>query len=467
MASDSITTGMTTLQEKDITTDAEEGPLWLKLTDSSGTILLDRPLQLQPLSDGLERWLILEKFTLKNKAHQMEIYNPQLQKTHELLLATMDAPEVGLTEYPYGLVGEQITVGLAATDPDSDVLSMMTQFSADGGSNWRLVSGERTQDAFGILRFQFDASSLPHTTEGLFRVLVSDGFNTSIASMTDPFLVPNHSPVLSVSSPSAPHLVSISDKTNPVPFDGSQEIRFAAHASDLDGPVQDTAMVWTSDLNGYIGSGREVHARMVPGRHRITVSVQDNQGASDEKTFVILVRGDAANEDDFDRDGVLDALDPFPKHAFWMSDKDKDGMADEWERLEFGSIETVGLTSDFDRDGILDVVEFDLGTSPRLFNTLPQEPSEPEAPVGKPDFQPGWNMVSGASLNQYESLTAVIGASGADLILGYRATDQTWVKVYVADDPEDSVNNDAPFEDSAGYWVHVPGEDKAQGTTAP
>jgi hypothetical protein len=76
-------------------------------------------------------------------------------------------------------------------------------------------------------------------------------------------------------------------------------------------------------------------------------------------------------------------------------------------------------------------------------------------------------MVSGASLNQYESLTAVIGASGADLILGYRATDQTWVKVYVADDPEDSVNNDAPFEDSAGYWVHVPGEDKAQGTTAP
>lgn len=47
-----------------------------------------------------------------------------------------------------------------------------------------------------------------------------------------------------------------------------------------------------------------------------------------------------------------------------LTDTDTDGLADEWERLYFGSITVAGTTSDSDHDGLSDADEYLAGTAP-------------------------------------------------------------------------------------------------------
>ena len=213
-------------------------------------------------------------------------------------------------------------------------------------------------------------------------------------------------------------------------------------------------MTWHSNIQGYLGSGFELYPRLIPGRHHLTARIRDFHGAEVAKAFTVLVSGEQDSIEDSDKDGLNDTDDPFPKHAFWVFDTDKDGIADEWEQMFFKGLSTAGSNTDFDLDGLSDFLEFQNGTSPRTFNVPNDMPTTP-----KPDLIEGWNLVSGNALNQFESLTSFIEASGADMILAYKSTDQTWTQVYLKDDPTRIVDWAMVFNDTLGYWIHIPSEE--------
>jgi hypothetical protein len=51
--------------------------------------------------------------------------------------------------------------------------------------------------------------------------------------------------------------------------------------------------------------------------------------------------------------------------AMRITDSDGDGIADEWERINFNNLITATATSDYDHDGILDIAEYPGGTDPK------------------------------------------------------------------------------------------------------
>lgn len=69
----------------------------------------------------------------------------------------------------------------------------------------------------------------------------------------------------------------------------------AGEAYDLeDGLLPDSALKWSSDLQGDLGAGAQLAVSLKPGVHTLTLSVQDSDGQSGANTVqvTVLARGD-------------------------------------------------------------------------------------------------------------------------------------------------------------------------------
>jgi len=143
--------------------------------------------------------------------------------------------------------------------------------SADGGDNWDLMTSgiEETQ-------VELDTSFWPETEQGMMRVLVTDGVNTS-QDVTGPFTVTAKAPVVSVTSPETGSGVQ---PETPI-------LLTASGYDPEDGPMEGDVFSWTSDQDGDLGSGEEVFMpELSPGWHEITVAATD----SDDNTTTDTIR---------------------------------------------------------------------------------------------------------------------------------------------------------------------------------
>ena len=121
---------------------------------------------------------------------------------------------------------------------------------------------------------------LAGTTQGKFRVWVSDGVNTATDETDGVFTVPNKAPQINAVLP-------VSGTTYVV----SQTIAFEADTYDIeDGVPPDDHIQWSSDLDGLLGNGALLQIDTLRvGTHTITLSVRDNQNTFTTTTFVIQV----------------------------------------------------------------------------------------------------------------------------------------------------------------------------------
>lgn len=173
------------------------------------------------------------------------------------------------------LGGGPFTFIWEASDPDGDPLTLSVLYSSDNGTTWETLT-----NGFGAQMLEVNVDLLSGGTESYLRVIVSDGF-LSDEDTVGPFSVPAHAPEVEIISPE-------SDTT----FWSNQLVFFQGNVYDLeDGQLTGPALVWTSDIDGVIGTGEMINTvDLSNGQHIITLVVTDSDGmtATAQTSITIL-----------------------------------------------------------------------------------------------------------------------------------------------------------------------------------
>ena len=193
--------------------------------------------------------------------------------------ASAQSPSVSIN-FPNGgetLNGSVSTFRWTAGDGDGNALAYTVQYSTDAGSSWQTLTTDHTSTSLDV-----DLSLLPGTTQGLLRIIATDGFNTTQAQSAGLFSVAKHAPFVAIDGP-----------RNDTLYIDDQVVFLEGTAYDLeDGLLEDNAFTWTSNRNGVLGTGRSLEisaADLAAGTHLITVTGKDSDGQTGSRTFIIYV----------------------------------------------------------------------------------------------------------------------------------------------------------------------------------
>jgi hypothetical protein len=85
--------------------------------------------------------------------------------------------------------------------------------------------------------------------------------------------------------------VSITSQSDGASFNSGDSISFDGSASDTEDGDLTGSLVWTSNLDGYIGTGGSFSAVLSDGTHTITASVADSGGSNDSDSITIIIGG--------------------------------------------------------------------------------------------------------------------------------------------------------------------------------
>ena len=163
---------------------------------------------------------------------------------------------------------------------------------------------------------------------------LSEGRHTITASVTDGFSETIGDTIIMRSM--APAINRLPTITVTSPGDGSATVvgsvtNFTATSIDAEDGDLSSSIQWVSNIDGALGSGSSVLSTLTAGPHIISLQSTDTQDATSHTQLVVYV------------------------NSLW--DTDGDGMADQWEMDEFGTLDRDG-TGDFDNDGISDLEEY-------------------------------------------------------------------------------------------------------------
>jgi hypothetical protein len=151
-----------------------------------------------------------------------------------------------------------------AEDADGGPLSANVLYSRDDGATWQIVTAGVTDEQVEVLPSWFAGSA-----HAAVAVEVTDGVNTTLVRTGAPILVPNKPPVVIVL------------EGGPGTVGEGTTARLAAVATDPeDGPIPAESIVWSSSVDGELGTGGDLHAASLScGEHAITATVWDSQDA--------------------------------------------------------------------------------------------------------------------------------------------------------------------------------------------
>jgi uncharacterized repeat protein (TIGR01451 family) len=262
-----------------------EGDYSLNVMDESENIIAEvsfKPEAIQPYFSNATRRS--GYFSIPIQADPA-IESVQLLRNGILLAsrhASPTAPTVQII-YPNGgenLSEEKVLVEWTGSDSDGDSLTYMLLYSQNNGSNWETLAAGLTKTVF-----ETNTDSLGGTSNGLFKVKVSDGFHTTWDESDGVFTVPNHPPEVFVTFPGG----------NPLYFDG-QLVLLEAEVEDVEElSFQESNISWSSDIDGFLGVGMHLSvpaSNLSEGEHLITVTATDSDGLTDSDKVKIRVQRD-------------------------------------------------------------------------------------------------------------------------------------------------------------------------------
>jgi Tol biopolymer transport system component len=252
--------------------------------------------------------------------------------TRELAMVPVspNAPTITLLQPNGGetLAGATALVEWEAEDADGGNLEYLVQYSADDGETWRVVGLQIANTT----AYTVELASLPGTTQGRFRVTVSDGINTAWDMSDAPFTVENKRPRPQIQSPGSGKRI--------LPHE-TLMLRGVAYDVE-DGTLAGEALAWHSDIDGDLGQGLVVSVSpWSAGEHTITLTATDGDGLTGTVAITLTV----------------------------LADADGDGMPDDWEIAHGLDPQRDDSREDLDGDGLRNYDEYLLGTLPNNADT--------------------------------------------------------------------------------------------------
>jgi hypothetical protein len=210
------------------------------------------------------------------------------------------APEAQLEPLPQGAThNQQLTIEWQGSDADGDDLSYYLQYSHNNGKSWvPLVTGTSETS------FTFDVDEVPASThgEGVVRLLATDGFHSSETTMV----------LGAMGEDGAPDVYLVTPNPDDE-FSRGGLVPLRASAWDReDGMISGDDVVWESDVDGVIATGRVTGVSdLSVGVHTITVTGFDSAGlnTSESIDIEIIDRPLPVDPGDADSDGDLDLVD--------------------------------------------------------------------------------------------------------------------------------------------------------------
>ena len=96
-----------------------------------------------------------------------------------------------------------------------------------------------------------------------------------------------------------PPTVTITSPADGASFDSGASVSFAGSASDSEDGNLTASLVWTSDLDGQIGTGGSFSAVLSDGTHTVTASVTDSGSNTASDSITVTVAGSSGGGGDF------------------------------------------------------------------------------------------------------------------------------------------------------------------------
>jgi hypothetical protein len=233
----------------------------------------------------------------------------QARTPHAPLTAILGVVEALPIEAQQAGAGDPAEAGIGdteiiwtANDLDGDRLEATILYSPDGGNAWAPVVVNQPVQRGVEQRSRFLSTNLPRSigANGLFRIRVTDGLNFGEFETQG----------MTFGAGSPPDVHVISPNTN-ITVRQHSSVIFQASAWDMeDQLLPESSIVWTSNLDGVVGTGRLFTARSLrPGVHTLTLAGTDSDGLVTSKVITVTVTARDVRTPDLNGDGVVDAAD--------------------------------------------------------------------------------------------------------------------------------------------------------------
>lgn len=163
----------------------------------------------------------------------------------------------------------------SASDLDNDPLSFSLLYSPNAKQSWQAVAADLIQTTFDL-----DTATLTGGDNAFLRILATDGVNTAFQDV-GPFSVGDKGPLASIDSPPQGTAYTL-----------GETVLMAGSAFDPeDGELPDTALTWSSNVAGVLGTGGWFErSDLALGQHIITLSAVDSKGHTATANVTITIR---------------------------------------------------------------------------------------------------------------------------------------------------------------------------------
>jgi hypothetical protein len=200
------------------------------------------------------------------------------QETVHSIEVARQAPSIAMTWAGKDVGGRQRITWQADGGPEGRTYAL--RYSNDGGASFRILARELTETSYEV-----DFDTLPGGEHCLLQVLATAGIRTAIAVSGRFSVAPK---------PRRPVILA--------PVDGlvtarGATVRFfgVAHAPG-GGSSSVEALNWASSIDGHLGSGSELMLHgLSPGRHSITLRVDDGCGGEGSASVYVIVKALSAD----------------------------------------------------------------------------------------------------------------------------------------------------------------------------
>ncbi len=260
----------------------------LRVTSKTGSA--DIPLLVEDhfgdLEDGLVFFALFDPIADIEKAEVVDTKTAAVLTTQE---ADSTTPSVTILEPTTGstISGDSLTIRWQGSNARADSLQYRVLYSGDGGNGWYEVATTADTD------ITIDTATLPGSANGLLRVYVSDGLNSSFTDATG-LSLPNSAPLVTITPRSI-----MDDSSGIISFPAGSAVEFGATAFDLeDGPLDDATFSWTAD--GFIDvsdtGATFFKQNLRPGIYTLRMTVADSDGLTGEGSVQFRVLPKQVND---------------------------------------------------------------------------------------------------------------------------------------------------------------------------